>query len=157
MLPVADDPATPGADDATADQRSRRRSRRWTWAVVGLAAVVIGVISWVGRQSEAEAPTAPKAFCRAADAYERELDRQAERYELDVDRQIRFVTAIVETSPPEILPQATRFLASLEAFRDAPDAAARARLQDEPGTKRAVDAVNRYWNQGCGVFDREGL
>jgi len=146
----------PGPDDV-AERDSRRRARRWTWALVGFAVVVIGAISWYGRQSEAEAPTAPKAFCVAANAYERELERQAQRYEVDVDRQIVKVEAMVATAPPAILPEATRFLTALEAFRDAPDDATRARLQDAPRTKRAIDEVNRYWNQGCGVFDREGL
>lgn len=147
----------PTALDPEADRVSRRQARKWWWALVVFVVVVVAVISYLGRQSESEAPRAPKAFCKAAKAYEDEIDRQAERYELDVDRQIARVEGMVATAPKAIRAEAEVFLRSLEEYRDAPNEAARERLKDDPEVKAAVDDVNRYWTQGCGVFDREGL
>ena len=62
---------------------------------------------------------------------------------------------IVATAPKAIRADAETFLASLRAVDAAPNKAAKRKLQDDPDIRQAVVNVNRYWNQGCGVFDRQ--
>lgn len=133
---------------------SRRRARAWWWAAGAFALVVVGVLTYLGRQSGGDIPPAPRAFCKAAERYEAELERQAAAYERDTARQIRFVEDIAATAPRAVRADARTFLDALRAIEAAPNDAARRRLQDDPDVKRAVDNVNRHWNQGCGVFDR---
>jgi hypothetical protein len=156
---VADDAQPvydPAALDPEADVVSRRRARKWWWALGGFAFVVVLVMMYMGRQSETEIPPAPKAFCVAANAYEEELERQQIAYRIDTAKQIERVADIAATAPRAVKDDAELFLRSLREIDAAPDAAARAELQDDPEVKAAVDEVNRYWNQGCGVFEREG-
>ncbi len=155
---VADDVPTvydPTALDPAADLASRRRARKWVWAMVGLIFVGILVVLYMGRQSSTSEIEAPKAFCHAANAYEEELGRQQVAYKINTARQIEKVEAIVATAPKAIRADAETFLASLRAVDAAPNAKARERLQDDPDVRQAVENVNRYWNQGCGVFDRQ--
>jgi len=151
---VLDERPDPPAEAREAE--SRRRARRWWWAAGLLALVAVGALTWIGRQSGARVPPAPKAFCRAAARYDAELERQAEASRRDIDRQIRFVEDIAATAPRRIRPDADTFLQSLRQLRAAPSKKARDRLRDDPEVKAAVERVNRYWNQGCGVFDRQG-
>lgn len=139
-----------------ADAASRRRARRWWWAGGIVVVILVGWLMWLGRQSPSDVPRAPRAFCRAAERYENELDRQAAAYKRDIDRQIRYVEDLVATAPRRIRPDTERFLAALREVQGAATERERERLLDDPRVKRAVDSVNRYWNQGCGVFDREG-
>lgn len=139
---------------------SRRRARRWWWAT-GIVTVLITV--WVftsGRESGGER-TLPKDFCRAAARYEAEIERQAQepaegaaqrqRY---VERQVDRVQAVVDTAPRRIRGEAETFLTALRRVEADPSVA------DEDVSQRVEDAVfdvNRFANQGCGVYAREGL
>jgi hypothetical protein len=143
-------------DVPTRDQESRRRARTWWFAFGGVALVAVAGMMWLGRQSTSDVPPAPKAFCQAAERYEKELARQQEAYEIDVARQIGFVEDIAATAPKAVRADAEVFLESLRAIDAAPDEATRRKLQDDPEVKEAVDNVNRRWNHGCGVFDRQG-
>lgn len=149
--PVSD----PTALDPEADQASRRRARIWVWTLLGLVAVAIAVVSMIGRERETSVKPAPKAFCKAAKAYEKELDTQAESQTSDIAAQVELVQAIADTAPKDIRADAALFLSQMEQLRDAPNAAARAALQDDPDVKEAVDNVNRRWSQGCDVFKRD--
>lgn len=145
----------PTALDPEADQESRRRARIWLWSLIGLLVVVVGAISVIGRQRETSVAKAPKAFCKAAKAYEKELDAQAADFDLNVARQIEKVQVIVDTAPKDVRADAQVFLEQLQKIDAAPNQAARAKLQDDPDVKEAVDNVNRRWNQGCDVFKRD--
>lgn len=123
--------------------------------VVTLVCVGIVVALTLDRRSGTSDVEAPKAFCRAARAYEAELSRQAKRYRLDPARQIARVEDIAATAPRAIRRDADTFLAALRAVAAAPTQAQKRALQDDPEVRQAVENVNRYWNQGCGVFDRQ--
>jgi hypothetical protein len=142
--------------DPEHDLASRRRARKWWWALGLFALLAVGAMAWLGTRSESDAPSAPRAFCRAADRYEAELQRQAVDYERDLGRQITYVEEIARTAPRAVRADADRFLDALRRLQAAPDDAARRALQDDAAVERAVDNVNRYWNQRCGVFDRQG-
>ena len=158
MADVADDTPPvydPTALDPAADVVSRRRARKWWWALGGFAFVVVLVLMYMGRQSDTDIPPAPRAFCKAAAAYEDEIGRQQVAYEIDTAKQIQYVEDIAATAPRAVKADAELFLQSLRDVEAAPNAKARAKLQDNPVVEQAVVNVNRYWNQGCGVFDRQ--
>lgn len=149
------DPLPSGAPTDPRDQVSRRRARKWWWGLGGFVFVAVVAMMWLGRQSNSDIPPAPKAFCTAAERYEKELGRQQVAYRRDLDRQILFVTDIAATAPRAVRADAETFLQSLRDLRAAPNQKARDALKDDPDVRRAVDNVNRHWNQGCGVFDRQ--
>jgi hypothetical protein len=153
MAVVADDVLTPLDPDA--DKVSRRRARKWWWAAGVFGAIAVVAMTWAGRQSNSQIPPAPPAFCKAAERYEKELDRQQIAYERDVGRQISYVEDIAATAPKAVRADAETFLQALRDLEAAPDKAAKQALKDDPDIRQAVDNVNRYWNQGCGVFDRQ--
>jgi len=95
-----------------------------------------------------EKPTVNKAFCDAAGRYEKELQRQLKRKVVDVDAQIAIIEDLAEAAPKPIRPEAERFLDALQRVEDEPE------LRDDPDIRKAVDDVNRYAAQGCGVYDR---
>jgi len=156
--PAAHDPTAhdPTALDPAADLVSRRRARRWWWALGALALAAVLTLMWVAQRSEREAPVAPKAFCKAVKAFEDELTRTEERYDRSIDRQLPLVRDMAETAPRAIRADAQVFLTQLEAIAAAPNRKAREALQDDPRVEEAVDNVNRYATQGCGFFDRQG-
>jgi len=65
------------------------------------------------------------------------------------------VEDIAATAPKAVRADADTFLQSLRDLQAARTKKARDALKDDPEIERAVDNVNRYWNQGCGVFDRK--
>ena len=154
MALVADDVLTPLDPDA--DQVSRRRARKWWWAAGVFGAVAVVAMTWAGRQSKSDVPPAPKAFCTAAKRYDNELKRQQIAYKRDLGRQITYVEDIAATAPKKIRADAEVFLQSLHDLQAAPNKKAKQALRDDPDIRQAVDRVNRYWNLGCGVFDRQG-
>jgi hypothetical protein len=158
---VAGDPVLPADPDAAArDAASRRRARIW-WVITGVAilGVSISVIGFGGGQGRS-GPRAPEAFCRAADRYEKEAERQAiepartdEVRQRFVERQVARVEELVATAPRAIRADAETFLTELRRVEADPTEA------DDgvtPAVKGAVDNVNRFANQRCGVYDREG-
>lgn len=145
----------PAALDPEADVVSRRRVRKWWWAVAGFVLLAILTMMYLGNRTERDAPVAPKAFCKAAKAYEDELTRTEEQYERSLERQLPLVRDLAETAPRVVRADAQRFLAQMEAIAAAPNQKQRDRLLDDPDVKAAVDNVNRYATQGCGFFDRQ--
>jgi hypothetical protein len=115
------------------------------------ALALLAVVAVVAGCSREEKPPASEAFCRAADRYNTELERQQERGKVDTQRQIERVADIAATAPEGIRAEAERFLDALRRVETDPS------VQDDPEVREAVDAVNRYANQACGVYDRRGL
>lgn len=149
------EPESPYGLDPEADRVSRRRAKRWVWAAVIVGLVAIVGMTYAGRQSESDITPAPKAFCQAANRYEKELTRQQIAYKRDLARQIVYVEDIAATAPRAVRADSDTFLRSLRDLQAARTTKARDALRDDPEIERAVDNVNRYWNQGCGVFDRK--
>ena len=110
-----------------------------------LIAITVVLAGCSGGSQELEAS---KAFCLAADRYDSELERQQEKGEVDVDRQVERVEEIARTAPAAIDDDAQTFLEAMRGVGDDPA------LEDDPGIREAVDNVNRYANQACGVYDR---
>ena len=100
--------------------------------------------------SREDTPTASKAFCRAADRYNHELERQQQRDEIDTDRQIARVEDLVAEAPRKIEADAQTFLDALRRVQDDPS------IKGDPAIQEAVDNVNRFANQACGVYERRG-
>ncbi len=73
-------------------------------------------------------------------------------YRRDIDIHIEYVRGHRRHCAEQIRPDAERFLDQLLAVQ------ANKKAKDKPATptSQAVDNVNRYANQGCGVFERQG-
>lgn len=145
----------PAALDPEADQESRRRARKWLWALLGLLVVAIGAVSVIGRQQETSVKKAPRDFCKAAKAYEDDIDRFGQNYVNMLGRQIERVEEIAATAPRDVQADAELFLESLRAYEAAPSEKARDALRDDPDVEAAIVNLNRRWNQGCDVFKRD--
>jgi hypothetical protein len=116
---------------------------------VTIAAVAITAAA-CGRDDEPV--TRPSArFCTAAE----KLDDGLSGGDLDIDGQIRLVRRMAAAAPAEIEAEVRVFLAALERIRDDPgDRDARDDPEvDDPEVKDAVDAVNRYAIDGCGLLE----
>jgi hypothetical protein len=96
--------------------------------------------------SREEAPSASPAFCTAVDKYNDELDRQVERGKVDPERELARVEALARTAPKAIQADAETFVDALRRVADDPS------LKDDPDIKRAVDNVNRFANEACGLY-----
>jgi hypothetical protein len=110
-------------------------------ALIALCFVGLVVTGCAG----SDKPKGSKAFCLAADRYNTEIERP----KIDVDRQIARVEELVRTAPKAIQGDAQVFLDALRQVRTDPS------IKDDPDIKRAVDNVNRFANQACGVYDRK--
>jgi hypothetical protein len=108
----------------------------------------IAIIALLGACTSSDTPKASKAFCRAADRYDSELERQQERGVIDTDRQLERVEELARTAPAAIEDDAQVFLDAMRRVEDEPD------RKDDPDVREAVDNVNRLANQACGVYDR---
>lgn len=116
-------------------------SSRWlASALVGLTAVAAGC-------SSAPKAAPPKAFCDAANRYEGELDHEQTVGKVDVAKQISIVQQMAENAPPALRSDAQTFLNALQRVATDPH------LRDNPAVKRAVDNVNRYASNKCGLFN----
>jgi uncharacterized protein (UPF0147 family) len=119
-----------------------RRSRS-VLALLALTAVAAGCSG-----GSDDKPRVNKPFCDAAGRYEKELERQFEDNVVDVDRQVEIVQDLADAAPKQIRAKAERFLDALQRVEEEPQ------LRDDPAVREAVEDVNRYAAQGCGVYDR---
>jgi hypothetical protein len=117
-------------------------SPRGAVALVAVAAVAAGC-------SSDSKPTASKAFCRAADDYNSELERAQRTGTVSVDRQLPLVEELARTAPRAIANDARVFLDALKRVKTDPS------VRDDRAVKRAVDNVNRFANQACNVYTRD--
>jgi hypothetical protein len=113
-----------------------------------LAAVVALAIGTAGCSGQ-EKPTASKAFCRAADDYNTELERARRTGTVSVQRQLPLVEALARTAPKAVADDARTFAAALRRLETDKS------VRDDRAVKRAVDNVNRFANQACNVYNRD--
>lgn len=99
--------------------------------------------------SREEKPPASRAFCRAADEYNEELERAQRKGVASVERQLPLVEELARTAPRAIADDARTFVAALERVQTDPS------VREDPDVKTAVDNVNRYANQACNVYERD--
>ena len=113
--------------------------------------VTVALLTGVGAACSSQSrPEASPAFCRAADRYNTELERAQKNGVADVERQLPLVEALVETAPKEIKADAETFADALRRVETDPG------LRDDPDVKIAVENVNRFANQACNVYERDG-
>lgn len=149
---------TPAAR-VTPPSAGRPRTKRFWWVLGGIVFVLLLGSYWIGQQSQSKYPPAPRAYCRASTRYEKAIDRQAAEQKIDVAAQVELVDALRAAADQ---PGRRRVPAGIRA-----DLATFARAMhraeagngtiDDPGVRAAVDRVNRYSSQACGVFQRQGL
>jgi hypothetical protein len=99
--------------------------------------------------SREEKPPASKAFCRAADDYNTELERAQRRGSASVQRQLPLVREMARLAPKAIADDAQTFVDALERVESDPS------VKDDSDVKTAVDNVNRYANKACNVYERD--
>jgi len=115
--------------------------------LAALASVVaLGAAAGCSRQGE---PTASKAFCRAADDYNTELEHARTTGKASVERQLPLVEELARTAPAAIEDDARTFLDALERLPTDPS------VRNDRAVKTAVDNVNRFANQACNVYERD--
>ena len=152
-----DPPATtaPAAPPTT----GRPRTKRFWWVLGSVVFVLLVGSYWIGQQSQSQYPPAPAAYCKASKRYEKAIDRQAAAQKIDVAEQVVLVDALraaADQPGRRRVPAAVR--ADLATFARAMHLAETgdAPVNDER-VQAAVDRVNRYSSQACGVFQRQGL
>lgn len=116
---------------------------------LALALVLASLLSLLTACSEREKLPASKAFCRAAERYNIELQNAERLGEADVDRQLPIVEELARTAPKRIRADAETFANALKNVERNPALKDNSKIQD------AVDAVNRYANQACNVYKRD--
>lgn len=112
------------------------------------AVVLLGAVALAACGGGSSGPST--AFCAAATRYENELQREATNGKLDTTRQIGIVQQLVTAAPASIKGDAQTFLDALRHVDANP------KLRDQPAIKRAVDNVNRFASNKCGLFNQSG-
>jgi hypothetical protein len=120
---------------------------------VGRAVLVVLVVAVLGAAgcSREEKPPASRAFCRAADEYNNEIERTGRKGTPSAARQLPLVEELARTAPRAIARDARTFVDALKRVETDPS------VRDDPAVRTAVDNVNRYANQACNVYERKGL
>ena len=121
--------------------------RRWFAPLAVMLLVVLGAAGC----SREEKPPASRAFCRAADDYNEELERAQKKQEASVERQLPLVEELARTAPRAIARDAQTFVDALKRVQTDPS------VREDPDVRTAVDNVNRYANQACNVYERRGI
>ena len=114
-----------------------------------LLAVSVGLLLVAGACSSQTQSAPNKPFCENAYRYEVELEREQTNGKLDLEKQISLVRVLAATAPASIHADAQRFLQALERVRTDPS------VRNNATVKRAVDNVNRYASNRCGLFNQQ--
>lgn len=122
-------------------------------AMSGRVVVLAAALVVVGLGCSGQSSTAPKPFCENAYKYENELVQEQANGKVDTAKQIALVKALVATAPPAVHADAQRFLDALEKVQADPSVR-NDRSVTEPA-HRAVDRVNRYASNRCGLFNQQ--
>ena len=160
MVPVAPTSLPDGLSDGPTGPgpNVRPRTKRFWWVLGTIVFVMLVVSWWFGQQSQPQYPLAPAAYCKATKRYETAIDHQAAVQRIDVAKQVALVDAIrdaADRAAPGRIPAGIR--ADIATFADAMDRVEVDRtVAVDPNVHAAVDRVNRYSSQSCGVFTRQG-
>ena len=115
--------------------------------------VVAAALAVAGAACGGHASTAPKPFCENAYRYEAELQRELTNGAVDAAKQIALFRQIVATAPPAVHADAQQFLDAL--LRVQADPRVRSDRSITEPAHRAVDRVNRYASNRCGLFNQQ--
>ena len=116
---------------------------------IAVAATILAVAGTAAGCSREEKPPASRAFCRAADDYNKELERAQRKREASVERQLPLVEELARTAPRAIVGDAKAFVDALRRVETDPA------VRNDPSVRTAVENVNRYANQACNVYERD--
>ena len=97
-----------------------------------------------------EKPEASRAFCTAADNFNREIERATKQGKADPERQAPLVEEIARTAPRKISGDAATFADAMRRRADGDTS-----VVDDPDIQDAAENVNRFANQACNVYQRD--
>jgi hypothetical protein len=97
-----------------------------------------------------EKPEASRAFCTAADNFNREIERATKQGKADPQRQAPLVEEIARTAPRKISGDAATFADAMRRRADGDTS-----VVDDPDIQDAAENVNRFANQACNVYQRD--
>lgn len=103
--------------------------------------------------SSEDAPPASRAFCRAADEYDNQVNRAIKRGDQGVaeaGRQAPLLAEVARTAPRKIRADAQRFADAMQRRADGDSS-----VVDDPAVQEAAGNVNRYANLACNVYERD--
>lgn len=121
--------------------------RRTRLVSLGIVVAALGVAAGCSRE---EVPPASKAFCRAADDYNAELEHAQRQGKASAARQLPLVEEMARLAPKAIADDAATFVDALRRRADGDRS-----VVDDPDIQTAVDNVNRYANLACNVYERD--
>lgn len=120
-------------------------------ALLAAAACVAGCSTASSTGSTSTTPTTfPKRFCDAATRYENELNHEATTDKRNLARQLTIVAQLANGAPPQVRADAQTFLRALQEVGHDP------KVRDNPAIETAVNNVNRYASNKCGLFTQQG-
>ncbi len=102
--------------------------------------------------SSTETPPASRAFCRAADEYDRQVNRAIKRNDQSVaeaGRQAPLLAEVAQTAPRKVRSDAKLFADAMQRRADGDLS-----VIDDPTVQEAAGNVNRYANLACNVYER---
>ncbi len=120
-----------------------------TRSVVFAAAIAVLAAS-CGGQSK---PTASRAFCRAADDYNAQVERAFKKQNqgtAEAGRQAKLLDEVARTAPGKIRADAHTFATAMHKRAEGDTS-----VVDDPDIERAAANVNRFANQACNVYQRD--
>ena len=143
-----DTTAAPGGPDVTCwlEGGDNDGMRRFVPLVVVLG---FGLLACSGT----EKPTASRAFCKAADNYDNQVERARKRNQqgtAEAARQAPLLAEMARTAPRKIRADAQTFADAMQRRADGDNS-----VIDDPDIERAADNVNRFANQACNVYQRD--
>jgi hypothetical protein len=103
--------------------------------------------------SSEKAPPASRAFCTAADNYDRQVNRAIKHHRQGVaeaGRQAPLLQEVARTAPKKIEADARLFADAMQRRADGD-----ASVIDDPAVQEAAGNVNRYANLACNVYQRD--
>jgi hypothetical protein len=98
-------------------------------------------------------PSASRAFCKAADNYNAQVNRALKRQDQSVaeaGRQAPLLAEVARTAPRKIQADARTFADAMQRR-----AGGDTTVVDDPDVEQAAQNVNRFANQACNVYQRD--
>ncbi len=124
-----------------------RRSR--LAASVALAGILAATAVSCSEDQTSGLPTPKAAFCEAAWNYDHRIERGT-----SIPEQITILEKVERNAPKDVATDASLFLDTMREGEHATEKQ-RAKLQEDPKFKQAVNNVNRRAINGCDFFKKE--
>ena len=115
-----------------------------------LVPILLVLAAVVAACGNTEKPAASRAFCKAADNFNTEIERATKQGKADPQRQAPLAEEIARTAPREISADAATFADAMLRRADGDTS-----VVDDPDIQTAAENVNRFANQACNVYQRD--